>query len=59
MRQKIAKKLRNMVYGDGSKRDKGVYFRNEKTGALIVDPKGKKKKYKDLKKLVRMGIKVD
>ena len=59
MNQKKAKKIRRMVYGqEGSKQNTGIYYKNSKTGALIVDPKGKRKEYKDAKKIARMGVRV-
>ena len=35
MRGKVAKRLRREVYGNGSKRNPGVYKRHRKTGQII------------------------
>jgi len=35
VRGKVAKRLRREVYGDGSRRNPGVYKRHNKTGQII------------------------
>jgi len=53
MRNKKAKKIRKMVYGDFSQREERVYMRLMPTGKIVNHKKTRRHEYQQLKKLVK------